>query len=166
MAPGAGLKQGPCSDYRWRCFDQHCRRYRAATFCRSLHFPSHLIFSICVTVNCPLVRSGTNCTLSPGLTFLSNCGSGTWKTIVIPSSIPNFLIGPCLIVIFSAVGSIFVTWPITASGDWAKVASGATPSANISVIMDRDDADVGAWCSAACDFRPVAGRGDGPGNKD
>src|SRR5215469_2275527 len=128
--------------------------------------PSHLILSICVTVNCPLVRSGTNRTLSPGLTFLSNCGSGTWKTIVIPSSIPNFLIGPCLIVIFSAVGSIFVTWPITASGDWAKVASGATPSANISVIMDRDDADVGAWCSAACDFRPVAGRGDGPGNKD
>src|SRR6516164_11552580 len=54
----------------------------------------HLVFSIFVTVICPLMRSASNLTLSPTFTCLSIAGSCTRKTIVIPSFISSFLIGP------------------------------------------------------------------------
>src|SRR5207253_1675205 len=69
----------------------------------------HFAFSIFVTVNWPLMRSGTKRMRSPGLTALSIAGSPARKTIVMPSSISNFLSGPCLIVILPADSSIFVT---------------------------------------------------------
>src|SRR5262249_38632050 len=80
----------------------------------------HLAFSIFVTVICPLTRSASNLTLSPTFTCLSIAGSCTRKTIVIPSFMSSFLIGPCLSVILPAASSILVTWPLT-MGDWPRV---------------------------------------------
>src|SRR5260370_27246285 len=74
---------------------------------------TYLLFSIFVTVNWPLTRSGTKRTRSPGLTALSIAGSPARNTIVIPSFMSNLLRGPCLIVILPADSSIFVTWPFT-----------------------------------------------------
>ena len=73
----------------------------------------HLAFSIFVTVNWPLMRSGTKRTRSPGFTPFSIAGSPARNTIVIPSFMSYFLSGPCLIVILPADSSIFVTWPFT-----------------------------------------------------
>src|SRR5262245_45960193 len=47
----------------------------------------------------PLMRSASNLTLSPTFTCLSMAGSWTRKTMVMPSFISSFLIGPCLRVI-------------------------------------------------------------------
>ena len=69
-------------------------------------------FSIFVTVNWPLTRSGTKRTRSPALTAFSIAGSPARNTMVMPSSISNFLIGPCLMVILPADSSILVTWPL------------------------------------------------------
>src|SRR5262249_16236449 len=80
----------------------------------------HLAFSILVTVICPLMRSASNLTLSPTFTCLSSAGSCTRKTIVIPSFMSSFLIGPCLSVILPADSCILVRWPLT-MGDWARV---------------------------------------------
>src|SRR5262249_6309121 len=65
----------------------------------------HFAFSILVTVNWPLTRSPSNLILSPALTCLSIAGSWARHAIVIPSSMSNFLIGPCLIVILPAASS-------------------------------------------------------------
>jgi hypothetical protein len=69
----------------------------------------HLAFSIFMRVTCPLMRSASNLTLSPTFTCLSIAGSCTRKTIVIPSFMSSFLIGPCLSVILPAASSILVT---------------------------------------------------------
>src|SRR5262245_16702900 len=81
---------------------------------------NHLARSIFVTVNCPLMRSASNRTLSPTFTCLSMAGSCTRKTIVIPSFMSSFLIGPCLSVILPADSSILVTSPLT-MGAWAML---------------------------------------------
>ena len=72
---------------------------RGAHPCRAKPLPYFFAFSILVTVNCPLMRSGTNLTLSPALTAFSIAGSPARKTMVMPSSMSNFFSGPCLIVI-------------------------------------------------------------------
>src|SRR5580704_1750214 len=59
-------------------------------------------FSILVTVNWPLTCSASNFTLSPALTALSIAASCALKTMVMPCSMPSFLIGPCLRVILPA----------------------------------------------------------------
>src|ERR1043166_1431029 len=56
-------------------------------------------------------------------------GSAAWKTIVIPWSMPNSLIGPCRIVSRWAGSSIFVTMPSTFFAIWAIAAGVATTSA-------------------------------------
>jgi hypothetical protein len=58
--------------------------------------------SIFVMTSCPLIRSASNFTLSPGFTAFSKFESGVEKTIVLPCSISSFGMGPCLMVIFFA----------------------------------------------------------------
>src|SRR5262249_22996512 len=93
----------------------------------------HLAFTMLVTVICPLMRSASNLTLSPTFTCLSIAGSCTRKTIVIPSFISIFLIGPCLSVILPAASSIFVTWPLTV-GAWARVTLASIPPERTSMV--------------------------------
>jgi cytochrome b561 len=76
---------------------------------RRLRLCAHFVFSIFVTVNCSFTLSASNFILSPALTVLSMAGSDARNTMVMPSSMSNFLIGPCLMVILPADSSTFVT---------------------------------------------------------
>src|SRR6266702_2371666 len=77
------------------------------------HRRAHFVFWILVTVMPASAFSASNLTLSPTVTSFSIAGSLTRNTIVIPSSMPRFLIGPCFSVILPALSSIFLTSPIT-----------------------------------------------------
>src|SRR5262245_48381844 len=87
--------------------------------------PHQRAFSIFVSVNCPFTRSTSNFTLSPDFTAVSIDGSLTRNTMVMPWSMSNCFIGPCLMLIFSACTSIFVTVPSTFPATWASAAKGS-----------------------------------------